>query len=87
MMSTHDEILERVRATSGTIAQAQLLVDHVRQLAHEHSLAAEKIRPGDGSDTYMLDGVDEIEDDAIATALDERAAELIRIANLFDAVL
>jgi hypothetical protein len=60
----------------GTNATIRAHIEALFARADEHDAAAEQIRPGDGSDDYMLDGFDDVENDAIATGLDERAAEL-----------
>lgn len=60
----------------GTNAIVRAHVEDLFARADKHSDAAEEIRPGNGNPDYMLDGVDDIENDAIATALDERASEL-----------
>ena len=63
------------------------IVADLRQRADRYAVEAEKIRPGDGDPDYMLDGFDDVENDAIATGLDERVADLRHIANQVAEVL
>jgi len=63
------------------------IVADLRQRADRYAVEADKIRPGDGDPDYMLDGFDDVENDAIATGLDERVADLRHIANRIAEVL
>jgi hypothetical protein len=60
----------------GTNERYLEVVNAMLAAADKHDADAEKIRPPDGPSN-----IDEIENDAIATALDERAAELREFAR------